>query len=1007
MAFGMKSIWIYLLIFFTSSALSAQDFSGLRFRSVGPSRGGRATSATGHPSQKGTFLMGTTGGGLWQTHDYGQNWVNLSDGFFASPSIGAQRYAPSKPQVIYVGTGTDGLRSNIISGKGVYKSVDSGKSWTHIGLEKTAHIGALEVHPTNPDVFFVAAIGNAFAPNPERGIFRTRNGGSSWDKVLFLSDTTGFSDLEFHPSNPDILYAGAWRAERKPWSIISGGREGGVYKSTDGGSSWQKTSKGLPKGLIGKIDLAVSPQDPKRVYALVEAPVGDGGLYRSDDEGENWRLVSSFKPLLDRPFYYCNVYANPHNADDVFVMATQFWRSRNAGLSWIFLSTPHGDDHDLWIHPQDSLLWIEANDGGANVSTNGGLSWSTQNNQPTAELYQVEVDDQFPYWLYAGQQDNYTTISVPSLPPFDPHNGYLDFLRATGGCETGPAVPKPGNPDIVYANCKGCFSVYNKKTGQEQNYFVGASNIYGHLPRDLRYRFQRVSPIHVSPHNPKIVYHASQYLHRTLDEGKTWEIISPDLTANETDKQVISGSPITRDVTGEEFYSTIYEVRESPKLAGVIWVGANDGPIHVTRNAGKTWQKVTPSMPGGGRVDCIDPSPHQPGKAVAAILRYQLGDWKPYIFLTENYGASWRLITKGLPADCPVRTVREDPVRAGLLYAGTEYGMYISFDNGENWRPFQQNLPLTPITDMKIHRGDLVLSTMGRGFWIMDKISALQQWTPELVQRKAHLFKPADAIRMRYAGNVVGNEPHYPAPQAVFDYFLGSAPQGELIFEILNAQGKVIRAWTSAVARQDTLRIDGNSGMASGFRIAGYSDQLRKRVGHNRFSWDLRHLGLWDQHGVRSSRGAPLAACGQYTARLKVDGQTLSQVFRLLPDPRLLSTGVSEKDLQAQEALALQVLELESQAFILSESVKKINAQGPDPSTKTILDQLIQELHTAEGRYMQPRLVDQISYLRNMLDQGDQKPGKDAYDRYTELKAWLQRLEARFQVEASKKTVDR
>lgn len=1005
----------YFFLLFCSACLSlfsqtVPNMPGLTYRSVGPSRGGRSTTVTGHENLRGTFYMGSTGGGLWKTIDYGNTWKNVSDGFFASPSIGAIRMAPSNPLVVYAGTGSDGLRSNVISGKGIYKSADGGRTWKNIGLEKTAHIGAIEVHPSTPDIVFVAAIGNAFAPNPDRGIYRSRDGGANWEKVLFLSDTIGFSDFEFHPGNPEIMYAGAWRAERKPWSIISGGREGGIYKSTDGGNSWRKVFKGLPMGLIGKIDLAVSAADPKRLYALVEAPQGEGGLFRSNDEGENWTQVSTFKPLLDRPFYYCNVHANPQNADDIFVMATQFWRSRNAGRSWIMLQTPHGDDHDLWINPKDSLNWIEANDGGANVTLDGGLTWSTQLNQPTSELYQVEADDQFPYWLYAGQQDNNTTISVPSLPPYDPPNGYIGLMMATGGCETGPAVPKPGNPDVVYANCKGCFSVFNKKTGQEQNYFVGAGNIYGHKPNDLKFRFQRVSPIHVSPHNPKIVYHASQYLHRTLDEGKTWETISPDLTANEPSKQVISGSPITRDVTGEEYYSTIYEVRESSKQAGLIWVGANDGPIHVTRNSGKTWQKVTPKMPEGGRVDCIDPSPHLAGKAYAAILRYQLNDWQPYIYKTDNYGASWQLITKGLPADCPVRTVREDPVRPGLLYAGTEYGMYISFDDGQNWQSFQQNLPLTPITDIKIHQGDLILSTMGRGFWIMDKISALQQWKPANQNQALHLFKPQDQYRMRYAGNRKGEEPYYPAPQVVFDYYLGTAPQAEVVLEILNAQGQVIRAWTTANPSKDTLRIDGSSGMASGFRVAGYSDQLRKTIGLHRFAWDMRHLGPWDPQGVRSSRGGPMAAPGIYTVRIKVDGQSQSQSFQLLMDPRIQKTGVSAKDLLDAEALSLQIIALASASQQLNKQIKDQLAQlkpGSDhDKQRKMLEDLQRELVTTEGRYMQPRLIDQINYLRGMLDQGDQKPGKDAYDRYTELKAWLSRLENSLKQTEGGKRVD-
>ena len=536
-----------------------------------------------------------------------------------------------------------------------------------------------------------------------------------------------------------------WRAERRPWTIISGGRQaGGIYKSIDGGTTWKKLNQGLPQGLIGKIDLAVSPADPNRLYALVEAPKGDGGLYRSDDQGESFKLVVDKKELIDRPFYYCNVEANPLNADVVFVMSTDFFKSSNGGKTWLKLTPPHGDNHDLWINRKDTSIMIQSNDGGANVSINGGKTWSSQNNQPTAELYQIEADDQFPYWLYAGQQDN-TTIAVPGLPPYDAPGGPSSFWMAVGGCETGPAIPKPGDANIVYSNCKGRFGVYDKRTGQERMYIVGASNIYSHDPDELKFRFQRVSPIHVSPHNSNTVYHASQYLHKTTNDGLTWEIISPDLTAHEPDKQVVSGSPITRDITGEEYYSTIYDVKESSLKQGLIWVGANDGPVHVTLDGGKKWENVTPkTLAPGGRVDCVEPSPHKESKAYFSVLRYQLGDWKPYIFKTIDYGKNWSLLTdgkNGIPNDFPVRVVREDPTIVGLLYAGTEYGMYISMDDGITWKSFQQNLPITPVTDIKIFRKDLMISTMGRSFWILDNISPLHQVTEAKRATAAYLYK--------------------------------------------------------------------------------------------------------------------------------------------------------------------------------------------------------------------------------------------------------------------------
>ncbi|MEL6919191.1 MAG: hypothetical protein AAFO99_15855, partial [Bacteroidota bacterium] len=546
------------------------------------------------------------------------------------------------------------------------------------------------------------------------------------------SDSVGFSDIELLPGNPNVMYAAAWKAERKPWTIISGGSqaEGGIYKSVNGGKDWTKLENGLPKDIIGKIDLAVSPVNSSILYAIIEAPDGEQGLYKSVDQGKSFAHVSDDKRLVNRPFYYINVELDPTNPDIVYSNANPLIKSEDGGKTWKEMRVPHGDNHDIWLNPNDPQLLIQANDGGANVSFNGGETWSTQFNQPTAELYQVEVDDQYPYWLYAGQQDNYTTIAVPSFPPSAVQSTGISWVINTGGCETGPAVPKPGNPNMVYANCKGRFGVFNKLTGVEKSYYVGASNMYGHNPKDLKYRFQRVAPIHVSPHNPDVVYHGSQFLHKTDSDGYSWETISPDLTAFEADKQVISGSPITRDITGEEYYSTLYSIRESPLREGFIWTGSNDGVVSLTKDGGKTWENVTPKkLPKGGRVESIAASQHDLATAYIAVDRHLLGDTKPYFYKTMDYGASWTLLstmTNGIPDDHTARVLREDPVKQGLLYAGTEYGMYVSFNDGIRWQSFQQNLPVTPITDLKIFRGDLVLSTMGRGFWILDNITSLR-----------------------------------------------------------------------------------------------------------------------------------------------------------------------------------------------------------------------------------------------------------------------------------------
>lgn len=1000
-------------LFVETPALNAQSesqFEAFQYRCVGPTRGGRATTVAGIASMPSTYYMGATGGGVWKTEDYGMTWKNVSDGYFESPSIGDINVAQHYPKIVYVGTGSDGIRSNVITGKGVYKSMDGGNSWRHIGLEKTGQIGAVEIHPYNPDVVFVAAIGQAFQANKERGVYRTKDGGQSWEKVLFLSDTVGIADLEFAPGHPDIIYATAWRAERKPWTIISGSDQDGIYKSTDGGDNWTKLENGLPEGIKGKIDLAVSPADENLLYALIEAPEPKGGLYRSEDQGETFKQVSSKKELVDRPFYYCNVEADPQNPNLVYVLSTSFWKSTDGGQNWGRLRPPHGDNHDMWINPNNPQLFIQCNDGGSNVTHNGGKTWSSQSNQPTAELYQVEVDDQYPYWLYAGQQDN-STIALPSLPAYTVADGPSNFWQAVGGCETGPAVPKPGNPDIVYSNCKGRFGVYNKKTGQEMQYYVGASNMYGHNPKDLKFRFQRVSPIHVSQHNPDVVYHTSQYVHKTTDDGKTWEIISPDLTAFEADKQVISGSPITRDITGEEFYSTIYAIQESKVQEGLIWVGANDGPVHVTRNGGKKWNKVTPkSLPPGGRVDCVEPSPHNPAKAYVAILRYQLGDWKPYIYKTENYGRSWDLLTdgtNGLPADFPTRVVREDPDREGVLYAGTEFGMFISLDDGKKWHAFQQNLPVTPITDIKVFRQDLILSTMGRSFWILDNVSSLGQDYLQAVSNsgKAKLFKPADAHRYRYRGSSSSSIPHYPSPSVLIDYYLPEEFAGEVQLEIVNSEGKVVRSFagkTKSAKKEDSPETD----MATGFRRAATSSRLNVTAGTNRFSWNMRGQGPWDKSPSRRFSNGPMVSPGVYQARLTVDGQTQTQSFNLLMDPRVEESGLTAEDVQAQESLSLQIADLISEAKKLTDGlqkerkplsakVKKGTASNVEKAREQQLAELEAELVTAEGRYQQPMLLAQMSYLYSMLNRADQRPGKDAYDRYEELKALFADLQKR------------
>ena len=937
-------------------------FAAMRYRSIGPVRGGRVTAVTGTQQHPGTFYFGSTGGGVWRTTDYGQSWENLSDNYFATASIGAIDVADTNPSVIYVGTGSAAIRSNVIIGKGVYKSTDAGKTWSHVGLEKVGQINTLIVHPTNPDIVWLAALGNPFAKNPERGVYRTKDGGRNWQRVLFLSDSVGASDLAINPSNPNEIYAGMWRGERKPWTIISGAMQGGVYKSSDGGETWTELTAGLPKGVTGKISVDVAASNPRIVYALIEAIGDENGVYRSDDAGATWRHVSNQAGLLNRPFYYTYIYADPKNPEKVWVHNEGYYLSEDGGRTWQRRSTPHGDNHGMWINPNDPDLYIQANDGGVNVTRDGGRTWSTQNNQNTAEIYQVAVDNRFPYNVYGAQQDN-TTVIQPSTG---------GAFNADGpGCETGPIVPHPVNQDTVYGACKGVFSRMNMKTGQEKNYAVGASNLYGHNPKDLENRFQRVSPLVISPHDPNVIYHASQYVYRTRDEGVTWERISPDLTWNPSHGQVNSGSPITRDITGEEYYSTLYTVAESKVEKGVIWTGSNDGLIHVTRDDGKSWKNVTPKgLPAGGRVQTVEPSPHKAGKAYATVLLYMLDDWRPHVYRTTDYGANWTLINKGLPADHPMRVVREDPEREGLLYLGGEFGMFISHDDGANWRPFQQNLPVTPITDMLVHRGDLVLSTMGRGFWILDDLTPARQWKADVANAPV-LLKPRPVQRIR---GRLGTLP----TGAGIDYYLPANASGVKL-EILDAKGTVVRSYegSRAPAGAPTAEDQGMRGPRMGQAAA----RLTMNPGHNRF--------YWDYSTTIEGRPAPIAVPGNYTVRLTANGSTQTQPLSVAMDARVAADGVTIADLQEQYDFTVKVQQLGAEARGTLQQVRtQLDAaqKASNNSRTAALEKLQSKLTQQTGiRYPQPMLIEQINYLNGVIGRADQKIGNDAKVEYEQL----------------------
>ncbi|HEU4933629.1 MAG TPA: hypothetical protein VFT48_16200, partial [Pyrinomonadaceae bacterium] len=793
----------------------------------------------------------------------------------------------------------------------------------------------------------------------------------------------GAMDVELQPGNPNVVYAWMSRLERKPWTIISGAREGGFYKSTDGGEHFSKISNGLPSELLGKGNLAVTNANPNRIYALVEAKPG-GGFYRSEDAGQTWTLINPQGSLIQRPFYYTTLGADPSNADVVYAGAEGFFKSTDAGKTFTSLRTPHGDNHDIWINPKDSQIMIQANDGGANVSTDGGRTWSSQMNQPTSEIYGIWVDNQFPYKLYGAQQDNTTLIISSQAEPFSTTD-----WRTGPGCETGPIMPHPSNPDIVYGSCKGQYGVMNLKTGQEKSYWIGGQSLYGNPASDLIYRMQRVSPMATSPHDPEVLYYGTQYVHRTRDKGVTWERISPDLTAHPDCCQGVSGEPITRDVTGEEFYSTLYAITESPLEKGVIWTGSNDGPFYVTRDNGKKWTNVTPKdLPAGGRVQYVEASPHRKGSAYFAVYRWLLGDYQPYIYRTDDYGNTWTRLTdgkNGIPADWPTRVVREDPDRAGLLYAGTEFGMFVSFNNGAHWQPFQLNLPNVPVSDIKVHHKDLVVSTQGRAIWILDNLTPLHQLSSQVKASDVTLFKPRDGYRTRVGPTVLG---------PVIDYYLPAAPTHAVVIEILDTKGAVLNSYNSETPVLRPARGGGGANMP-GVGTAGPESQpdpdaaptrrflpsprVTKTAGINRFAWDVRN-----QSGVTLPPG-------QYQVRLKTGNTKLTQPFNVAIDPRVAADGVTVSDLQEQFEHNMRMRELVSSVNQLATKVREAIGKSPnDPRLIALTGKLL----TEPVRYGKPGLQAHITYLASMTSNVDQKIGRDAVERYQVLKKELDTLRA-------------
>ena len=884
----------------------------LRFRLAGPFRGGRVVAVAGVPSQPNVYYFGGVGGGVWKTTDGGGAWLPMSDGQFKTSSVGAIAVADSDPNVVYVGMGESCVRGNASNGDGVYKSVDGGKTWRNVGLQDSQTIGAIRVHPRNPDIVYVAALGHLWGPNELRGVYRSTDGGGSWKQVFTRGPDAGAVDLAMDPANPRVLYASFWQVRRNPYHFDSGGAGSGLFKSTDGGDTWTDISRapGLPRTVLGRIGIAVSPANPERVWAIVEA--AEGGVFRSDNSGRAWTKVNDQNILRQRAWYYNHIFADPQNADTVYALNTGMYRSIDGGRTFAAIRTPHGDNHDLWIAPNDPQRMIESNDGGANITYDGGRTWSTINNQPTAQFYRVALDNDFPYNIYGAQQDNSTvrTASRTSGGGIAERDWY-----DVGGGESGWIAPDPRDSQIVYAGSyDGLITRQDHRTGQSRDINAWPDNTMGYGVDAMKYRFQWSYTIAFSPHDPKTLYIGANVLLKTTNEGQSWEPISPDLTHNDKSKMGTSGGPITQDNTSIEYYCTLFTFMESPVAKGLIWTGSDDGLVQVTRDAGKTWANVTPKeMPEWIQINSIDASPHDPATAYVAATMYKSDDFRPYLYKTNDYGKTWKKIVNGIPAASFTRVVREDPNHQGLLVAGTEFGLYISYDDGENWKPFNLNIPVTPITDVAFHKRDqeLVVATQGRSFYVLDDVPLLYQLSDSVATEDAHLFKPKDIYRFGGGGRGGGGRGgtaavgENPASGAVVYYSLKSRPQGDVNIEILDSAGKSVNKFSSRppAQPQEAPSPEGEEGPPRGAPPA----RAGANAGMNRFVWNLRYPDATGFPGLIMWAGSltgPTVAPGTYTVKLTVDGKTQSQTFEVKKDPRLSTT---QEEYTKQVTLALQI----------------------------------------------------------------------------------------------------
>lgn len=968
-------------------------WSKVKYRLLGPWRGGRSAAATGSYRQRNTFYFGATGGGVWKTTDGGSNWKNISDKYFGG-TIGAVAVAPSDENVLYVGEGENTMRGNVAEGLGgMWRSDDGGRSWRNLGLKEGRHIIRIVVHPRNPDIVWVAVVGHLFGPNETRGVFKTTDGGKTWRKTLYVNEQTGASDLVMEPGNPSVFYAGTWRVIRTPYSLESGGEGSGLWKSTDGGETWTSLTarKGLPKGTWGIVGVAVAPSNPEKVYCILEN--ANGGLYSSNDAGETWTLQSSDNNIRQRAWYYTKVFVDPKNENLVYCPNVNFMVSRDGGKNFTSIRTPHGDHHDLWIDPEDPRRMIVADDGGAQVSFDGGANWSTYMNQPTSQIYRVSTDNSFPYRVLGAQQDN-STIRIKSAT-YGSAISDKDW-EETAGSESGYVVADPTNPDIVYGgNYGGYLSRLDHRTGENRAVSVWPDNPMGAGADVQKFRFQWNFPIFFSPHNPKRLYCAGNALFVTENEGASWTQISPDLTTNDKSRQLSSGGPITKDNTSVEYYCTIFTATESPLEKDLLWAGSDDGLIHVSRDGGKNWENVTPAgLPKWMMWNAVEVDPFRKGAAYFAGTRYKSDDFAPYIYKTEDYGKTWKRITTGIDNMHFTRVVRADRKRPGLLYAGTEYGMYISYNDGQQWKPFQLNLPIVPITDLTIKNNDLIVATQGRAFWMIDDLTMVQQADPAVLQKSLHVYP-------------VGN-PH----RMVGDPFAAFRPQP------VNAganppKGAVVNFYAGKVTdstKGSVTILDKSGKTVKTFSTDSKDNKLELAPGMNRFVWDLKYPEAEKADGMILWNGTPsgiVAPPGKYEARVKVGTDSATVPFEVLADPNYQC---SQADYDAQFAFLKQVQDKFNDVQRGVKDIRNtrtqindfVGKQGKDcpKEVKQMADSINRQLTAIEEKLHQTkaksgqdvlnypiRLNDKISGVFDMANSGNMAPSKQARDVFADLSA--------------------